>query len=41
MAVPLSVVVIISMVKDAYEDYQRHSSDELENNKKTLVFDDI
>jgi len=33
MALPLSVIVIISMVKDAYEDYQRHASDAQENNK--------
>ena len=40
MALPLSVIVIISMVKDAYEDYQRHASDAQENNKQTLVYDE-
>ena len=33
MALPLSVIVLISMIKDAYEDYQRHCSDAEENNK--------
>jgi hypothetical protein len=27
MAMPLSFVVILSMIKDAYEDYKRHLSD--------------
>ena len=39
MAMPLSFVVILSMIKDAYEDYKRHLSDSLENNKKALVFE--
>ena len=33
MAVPLSLVVFISMCKDAYEDFKRHASDGEENNK--------
>lgn len=41
MALPLSVIVIISMIKDAYEDYQRHCSDGEENNKQTLVYDEV
>lgn len=33
MGLPLGVVVFVSMVKDAYEDYQRHKSDNEENKK--------
>lgn len=38
MALPLGFVVFISMVKDAYEDFQRHKSDNEENKKQSLVF---
>lgn len=38
MALPLGFVVFISMIKDAYEDYQRHKSDNEENKKKSLVY---
>lgn len=38
MAFPLFCVVIVSMVKDAFEDYKRHKSDDQENNTKTMVF---
>lgn len=31
MALPLSFVVLVSMFKDAYEDYKRHASDKEEN----------
>ena len=31
MAPPLAFVVILSMIKDAYEDYKRHKADEGEN----------
>ena len=31
MAVPLTCVVCISMIKDAYEDYKRHRHDRKEN----------
>jgi hypothetical protein len=34
LAVPLSIVVGVSMVKDAYEDYQRAKQDKTENNRK-------
>jgi hypothetical protein len=27
MAIPLVVVIGVSMIKDAYEDYKRHQSD--------------
>lgn len=32
---PLAVVVIVSMIKDAYEDYKRYLSDLQENEAKT------
>ena len=38
-AMPLSAVVIISMIKDAFEDYKRYISDKDENeDKKASVF---
>ena len=37
MLVPLSFVVIVSMIKDIFEDLQRHKSDNIENNLKVLV----
>jgi phospholipid-transporting ATPase len=39
MALPLALVVMASMVKDAYEDYKRHQSDRSENEKTALVYD--
>ena len=36
--VPLSFVILVSMIKDAFEDYKRHKSDFEENHKSTLVF---
>ena len=38
MAPPLAFVVILSMIKDAYEDYKRHKADESENNSLAEVF---
>ena len=38
MAPPLAFVVILSMIKDAYEDYKRHKADESENNALVEVF---
>ena len=38
MAAPLALVVFVSMLKDAYEDYNRHQSDASENNKKAVVY---
>jgi phospholipid-transporting ATPase len=35
---PLAVVIFISMMKDLFEDYKRHKSDDLENSKITLVY---
>ena len=34
---PLALVVMASMIKDAYEDYKRHKSDRGENEKQCLV----
>ena len=39
MAVPLTFVVILSMMKDAYEDYKRHKSDRGENYKECQAYD--
>lgn len=33
MLMPLSFVVLVSMIKDIFEDKKRHQSDNLENNK--------
>lgn len=38
MALPLSFVVALSMIKDAYEDYKRHKSDKSENESLTQVY---
>lgn len=38
MSFPLGVVVFISMLKDAFEDFQRHQSDNEENKKKSLIY---
>ena len=35
MLMPLAFVVGVSMIKDIFEDYKRHKSDNEENNKKT------
>jgi phospholipid-transporting ATPase len=39
MALPLAIVVLVSMFKDAIEDYKRHKNDDKENNTKALVYD--
>jgi phospholipid-transporting ATPase len=39
MAMPLAIVVLVSMFKDAIEDYKRHKNDDKENNTKALVYD--
>lgn len=33
MSLPLGFIVMVSMIKDAFEDHQRHKSDNEENNK--------
>lgn len=32
MLIPLTFVILVSMIKDVFEDYKRHSSDKKENN---------
>jgi len=39
MALTLAIVVLVSMFKDAIEDYKRHKNDDKENNTKALVYD--
>jgi len=39
MAFPLTVIVIISMCKDAYEDRKRHKEDRSENEREVEVYD--
>ena len=39
MAIPLTFVLIVSMVKDIFEDNKRHKSDKSENNQVTELFD--
>ena len=39
MLLPLSFVVVVSMVKDIFEDVKRHRSDNIENNRKVLIGD--
>lgn len=36
--VPLAFIVLLSMVKDAFEDYKRFKSDREENEKQTFVY---
>jgi len=38
MLPPLAFVVLLSMIKDAYEDYKRHQEDKGENNATTEVY---
>jgi hypothetical protein len=37
MLMPLSFVVVVSMIKDIIEDVKRHKSDNIENNRKVTV----
>jgi magnesium-transporting ATPase (P-type) len=39
MALPLFAVISVSMIKDAFEDYKRHKSDDKENNDTAQVWD--
>jgi len=41
MLPPLIVIVVVSMVKDIVEDYQRYLNDKVENDKKVQVYDPI
>jgi hypothetical protein len=38
MAGPFAMIVLISMVKDAFEDYQRHVRDKSENDSTVKAF---
>ena len=38
MALPLAFVVVVSMIKDAYEDYKRHREDRSENYAQAQVY---
>ena len=38
MALPLAFVVVVSMIKDAYEDYKRHKEDRSENYAEAWVY---
>jgi len=37
LLMPLTFVVTVSMIKDAFEDRKRHQQDNLENNRKILA----
>ena len=39
MAPSLIQVVLVSMIKDAYEEFKKHQNDDKENNAKCNVFD--
>jgi phospholipid-transporting ATPase len=41
MLMPLAFVIAVSMIKDIFEDYKRHSSDKQENFKQVEVYDQI
>jgi phospholipid-transporting ATPase len=36
---PLSVIILVSAIKDLYEDYKRQTSDREENNRMVMVLD--
>lgn len=38
MLIPLTTVIVFSMIKDAFEDYNRHKNDDKENKSKASVF---
>ena len=37
MLLPMVIIVFVSMVKDAYEDYQRHKKDNEENKSPSIL----
>ena len=39
MLPPLVFVVVLSMIKDAYEDYKRRREDQNENSAVTEIYD--
>jgi len=34
---PLTTIILITMIKDVYEDWKRHKSDNEENGKKIMI----
>jgi len=38
MLPPLTFVVVLSMIKDAFEDYKRHNLDRGENSENILAY---
>ena len=36
---PFSIVIIANAIKDAYEDYKRHKSDDVTNSTATYIYD--
>jgi hypothetical protein len=40
MLMPLGFVILVSMIKDIFEDLKRHRSDNTENNMKVLIGDE-
>jgi magnesium-transporting ATPase (P-type) len=39
MLLPLTFVIVVSMIKDIFEDNKRHKQDKSENYKKVLTYD--
>ena len=37
--VPLIIIVLVTAIKDFYEDYKRKKSDQEENNRKCKIWD--
>ncbi|CRG99765.1 P-type ATPase, putative [Plasmodium relictum] len=37
--IPLVFIIVVAMIKEFFEDWQRHKSDNEENSKKTMVFE--
>lgn len=40
MYLPLSIVLTVSALKDALEDYKKYKQDQIENNKKIVIVDE-
>lgn len=41
MLPPLCIVVVVSMIKDAFEDYMRHKKDNDENSSKCNLVENV
>lgn len=37
--IPLFIIIMVSMLKDVFEDSKRHKSDNEENNREIMVFE--